>query len=160
MYGYLRGVVQRRSCPVKVSIKVAESNKQKMVSDLHTARTNAENRIKSLKPEDGAALPAETPSTLPPLQHRDAPRGEGWIEFDKPLLYLYAGKGPFVSRDLMQFPVSHPDDGFIDVVIQETVREAPILFVACSSFVNNVYSRPARRCSRRWTAQRRARTTG
>ncbi len=143
MYGFLRGVVQHRSCPVKVSIKVVESNKRKMISDLHSARSEATNRIKSLhrQPLQDVATdggPKDTPShesttaahtsSLPPLVHRDQPQGEGWIVFDKRFMFLYAGKGPFVSRDLMQFPVSHPDDGFIDVVIQEQVSCTRTLF--------------------------------
>ena len=65
----------------------------------------------------------QTRSTLPELLHFEQPQGDGWIEFEKPILFLYAGKGPFVSRDLMQFPVSHPDDGYIDVVVQEKVSD-------------------------------------
>ncbi|PSR74126.1 hypothetical protein PHLCEN_2v10082 [Hermanssonia centrifuga] len=142
MYGFLRGVVQHRSCPVKVSIKVVESNKRKMISDLHNARSEATNRIKSLyrQPLQDVATdggPKDTPShesttaahtsSLPPLVHRDQPQGEGWIVFDKRFMFLYAGKGPFVSRDLMQFPVSHPDDGYIDVVIQEQTTRKGML---------------------------------
>ena len=59
---------------------------------------------------------------VPELKHigPDADK-DGWITFDKSFNYFYAGKGPYVSVDLMQFPVSHPDDGFIDFVIAERV---------------------------------------
>ncbi len=59
---------------------------------------------------------------VPELKHigPDADK-DGWITFDKSVNYFYAGKGPYVSVDFMQFPVSHPDDGFIDVVISERV---------------------------------------
>ena len=73
--------------------------------------------------EVGADAANARTSSLPELLHLEKPQGDGWIEFEKPILYLYAGKGPYVSRDLMQFPVSHPDDGYIDVVIQERVSE-------------------------------------
>jgi hypothetical protein len=33
---------------------------------------------------------------------------------------------PFVSRDLMQFPVAIPGEGLIDVVVQSTVRSFPL----------------------------------
>lgn len=32
------------------------------------------------------------------------------------------GMQPFVSRDLMQFPVAIPGEGLIDVVVQSNVR--------------------------------------
>lgn len=71
---------------------------------------------------------SEVRSSLPPLMYRDADTsGEGWITFDKPVMFLFAGKGPLVARDLMQFPVSHPDDGYIDIAIQETVSRTEML---------------------------------
>lgn len=66
-------------------------------------------------------------STLPPLVHTVSDSKEGWIEFDKPLIYLMAGKGPLVGRDLMQFPMSLPDDGVVDVVIQERSNRKEML---------------------------------
>ncbi len=40
---------------------------------------------------------AESLSTgLPPLQYVDD--YEGWTTFEGPILYFYAGKGPYVSR--------------------------------------------------------------
>jgi sphingosine kinase len=39
----------------------------------------------------------EGPATaLPPLQHTDTQ--DGWITFEGPILFMYAGKGPLVSR--------------------------------------------------------------
>jgi sphingosine kinase len=88
----------------------------------------------------------ESPSTgLPPLQYVDD--HEGWSTFEGPILYFYAGKGPYVSRyklfqllqlfsllclttysrELMQFPVSLPNDGMVDLVIQGRVRTYPFL---------------------------------
>lgn len=39
----------------------------------------------------------------------------GWVHIHDPIASLYAGKLPFVSRDLMQFPFALPNDGTIDV---------------------------------------------
>lgn len=137
MYGYLRGVLQHRSCPVKVSMKVVESDKTKMVNALKTSREETLRNIHSSEGKPGGEVPInvnmggnaadESTSSLPPLLHKDEPTGEGWITFDKPVMFLYAGKGPLVARDLMQFPVSHPDDGYIDVAIQEMVRNESVL---------------------------------
>lgn len=85
---------------------------------------------------------------LPPLRYVDD--HEGWSTFEGPILYFYAGKGPYVSRyklfqllqlfspllpdcillflrELMQFPVSVPNDGMVDLVIQGKVRTYPFL---------------------------------
>ena len=104
---------KNKPCSVKVSIKVAHKDKDKMLDDL---------KAHNVQPSEAPTPSAATPS-LPDLQHigSDANQDD-WITFDKPFNYFYAGKGPFVSQDLMQFPVSHPDDGLIDVVISERVR--------------------------------------
>ena len=72
---------------------------------------------------NGDANTGEVSTSLPPLKYKDEDpeKDEGWITFDKPICYLYAGQGPFISVDMMQFPVSLPNDGFIDVVLQEVV---------------------------------------
>jgi len=54
-----------------------------------------------------------------PLEHFHADE-EGWTIFDEPILYVYAGKGPYVGRDFMAFPVSLPDDGLIDLMAMTT----------------------------------------
>ncbi|KAJ1024160.1 hypothetical protein NDA16_002999 [Ustilago loliicola] len=41
----------------------------------------------------------------------------GWVRIHEPIASLYAGKLPFVSRDLMQFPFALPNDGTIDVAM-------------------------------------------
>jgi sphingosine kinase len=35
-------------------------------------------------------------TALPPLQYVD--KQDGWTTFEGPILHMYAGKGPFVSR--------------------------------------------------------------
>ncbi|KAL6300521.1 ATP-NAD kinase-like domain-containing protein [Sparassis latifolia] len=140
--GYLHGVIVKRRCPVKLSIKVAEADKHRMVHNLHNSRSKTtlrSPRAEPPSPDSGPAtpkspLPPMSPlpplslpsATLPELQHTDAD-ADGWIAFDKPLVYMYAGKGPYVSRDLMQFPVSLPDDGLIDIVIQEMTSRRVLL---------------------------------
>lgn len=84
---------------------------------------------------------------LPPLRHLGAnwtdfnSDSEGWTKSQTPALFLFAGQGPYVSRsasfaqqrrtnapllmhlirDYMPFAVSLPDDGLIDLVLQEMV---------------------------------------
>jgi len=113
VYGFLRGLIKFRSCPAKIQMKVVHSDKKVMLELLRSSRESP-----TAEPESVRDL--STPSPLPPLQYNsEDPEGDGWITFDKPMLYMYAGKGPFVGTDLMQFPVSLPNDGCIDVVLQE-----------------------------------------
>ena len=44
IYGYLRGLVRHKSCPAKISIKVAESDKTKMLDDLRKGEAAAAER--------------------------------------------------------------------------------------------------------------------
>lgn len=156
LVGYIKGVVKHRACPIKLSIKVAESDKHAMVKTLHSAQslkfhppftlststttspsisstsedTNdaSEDASKSEGPTKTTVIPpglGKEAEVLPPLRFAsDTSETEGWITFDRPVSYMYAGKGPYVSVDLMQFPVSLPDDGFIDIVVQEQVSSS------------------------------------
>lgn len=48
-------------------------------------------------------------------QEHDPALASGWMRIQEPIASLYAGKLPFVGRDLMQFPFALPHDGTIDV---------------------------------------------
>ncbi|KAF8121953.1 ATP-NAD kinase-like domain-containing protein [Boletus edulis] len=114
VWGFLRGVVTRKTCKMELSMKVVEQDKSQMVDALYARRRSA---------AKGAApgLPAAdiTPANDKEGDEADSPGN--WVTFEKPILWMVAGKGPYVSRSLMQFPVSHPDDGLIDISIQEIV---------------------------------------
>ncbi|KZT26357.1 hypothetical protein NEOLEDRAFT_1091226 [Neolentinus lepideus HHB14362 ss-1] len=119
--GFLRGIVKYSPCPATLSIKVVESDKTKLIEKWKEARAAP------LSLSTGST--EETSGALPPLNFdpQSKPDDDGWITFDKPLLYVYAGQGPYVGRDLMQFPISLPDDGLIDVVAQELSSRADML---------------------------------
>ena len=123
-------------------MKLVESDKRKMVQDLNAYRANVKAQYAQHSPLSPTAQ-AQTPwtattgyastiggttvnSTTPLAPKRvssvSEPDADGWVTFNRPLSYIYAGKGPYVSKDLMQFPVSIPDDGLLDVVAQELVR--------------------------------------
>ncbi|KAI0647126.1 ATP-NAD kinase-like domain-containing protein [Trametes meyenii] len=128
LVGFIYGVIRHRACPVKVSVKLVNTDKHQMLQDMHAARAQTETTYNALStstlnaPQEAGA---ESESTaLPPLKYSEAD-SEGWVTFDRPLDYLYAGKGPYVSADVLQFPVSLPTDGLIDVALQErTTRVA------------------------------------
>lgn len=125
-------VLKFKSCPVQLSYKVAESDKIKMAEDLCKLQAHRNSRVETFTPV--------TSGGLPPLVNLPDDM-EGWTTYDKPILYVYAGKGPFVGRyrerylcwatkivlisefrDYMAFPVSQPDDGLIDVMVHPVVR--------------------------------------
>ncbi|KAH9901010.1 ATP-NAD kinase-like domain-containing protein [Cubamyces lactineus] len=151
--GFIYEVIRCKTHPLKVSIKVADSDKRKMVRDMQAARAQAQAAHTALDAPD-ASPPAEPPKAPPPQpeqggqaseatngeQHQPKPAGlpelkyanadmdeDGWVTFDRPLMYLFAGKGPFVGPDVVQFPVSLPTDGLIDVTLQDRAGRLAML---------------------------------
>lgn len=125
MYGFLRGLVSFKACPMELSIKVSDNDKKKMVE---THRALRSKRIASASRSNLTETNIENleDSTLPELRFADGPDHE-WITFEKPVLYVYAGKMPYVSVDLLQFPVSHANDGLIDLVVQERSQRGEVV---------------------------------
>jgi sphingosine kinase len=129
IYPFLFIVVQLKPCPVQLSLKIAEKDKAAMVHAIQT-RGKADGRESDL-----AQIPKIQATDLPLDSALDGPE---WYTFEKPLLFVYGGQGPYVGRcvysfwlskgvldchrDFMAFPVSLPDDGLVDVVAQELVR--------------------------------------
>lgn len=105
----------------------------------------------------------DTNGGLPPLAY-SFEDSDGWTTFPDPILYIYAGKGPYVGRwvvhcgligggallifyssDFMAFPVSLPDDGLIDVMAMPVVRslisiQCPPLMFFCKSSRSDILS--------------------
>ncbi|KAF5339283.1 hypothetical protein D9758_013298 [Tetrapyrgos nigripes] len=121
-YGVLKAMIKFKPCDVELSYKGAEMDKEQMFNALK-ARHNAEDTLESEThvvshpPALNLATDEDKPASLPELKY-SMDDTEGWTTFDEKMLYLYAGKGPFVGRDLMAFPVSLPDDGLIDICVQ------------------------------------------
>ncbi|KAJ7940613.1 ATP-NAD kinase-like domain-containing protein [Mycena leptocephala] len=123
MYGFLRGLVQFKPCSFQLSYKAAELDKDKMFDTLNKRRMKAMNRDETA-PE---SLPPTTDETALPALKYSTTDEDGWTILDEPLLYVYAGKGPYVGRDLMAFPVSLPDDGLIDICAQKASSRIEVL---------------------------------
>ncbi|TFK76400.1 hypothetical protein BDN72DRAFT_830967 [Pluteus cervinus] len=114
LVGLAQGLMKHKPCPVQLSYKAVETDKIKMAESLHAWRKKAQESPSP--PPSPVPFPNEqSTSTLPPTRHMDDDE-EGWTTLNEPLLYVYAGKGPYVGRDLMAFPVSLPNDGLIDIV--------------------------------------------
>ena len=81
-------VMSLNQCPVQLSLKVAENDKHKMAQAAHERNQGAAPSIDI--PKDAVDLP-----TLKFLPDDDT---EGWMTVDEPMLFVYAGQGPYVSR--------------------------------------------------------------
>jgi sphingosine kinase len=79
-------------CPAEVSIKVEEDNRPKMVKTYNSERDAA---IRQSPPWENAAESEDV--GLPPLQYPTVDSENGWITFNKPILSVTAGQGPFTS---------------------------------------------------------------
>ncbi|KAL1733181.1 ATP-NAD kinase-like domain-containing protein [Schizophyllum commune] len=172
VYGFIRGVLSQKPCPIELYYKPAETDRQKMYKALqdrhatqathqaHASTASVSFAVRPSSPFSSPATPfasstpfsggpansfsgpasptsASTPSDrrpkspmsedgedgLPPLVYAKAGSSsegssdDGWTKFEDPILFVYAGKGPYVARDLMAFPASLPDDGLIDITI-------------------------------------------
>ena len=76
-------------------MKVAENDKKKMEQAVQTVRTENEKGIPTLPSPSSVAEDGE--STLPPLKYSTEDT-VGWITIDEPIIYVLAGKGPYIGR--------------------------------------------------------------
>jgi sphingosine kinase len=120
--GYVRGVLSNKACPVKVSMKVIEQDKMKLVEGIRAANTS------SLSSKPAISLPNSSPYADTNAGTSDSTNSEeGWWTFDRPISYIYAGTMPYVARDLLAFPCAVPSDGAIDLTVQELTTRTQML---------------------------------
>ncbi|KAF8654225.1 hypothetical protein AX16_003749 [Volvariella volvacea WC 439] len=108
LVGLAKGMITFKPCPVQLSYKAAETDKERM-AELHSV---GKQRVQESVLEDSDSRYTSLPATRHGITDE-----EGWTTLNEPLLFVYAGKGPYVGRDLMAFPVSLPDDGLVDIAI-------------------------------------------
>ncbi|KAF7294907.1 DAGKc domain-containing protein [Mycena indigotica] len=106
-YGLLRGLLRFKPCPIQLSYKAFETDKDKMYESLQKRKTNPSSTTPTTDAES---------TQLPELKY--VSNDDDWTVVEEPLLYVLAGKGPYIGRDYMSFPVSVPDDGLMDIVLQ------------------------------------------
>ncbi|THV01005.1 hypothetical protein K435DRAFT_750573 [Dendrothele bispora CBS 962.96] len=127
IYGLLRGLIKFKPCDVQLSYKGVEMDKHQMFQTLQSRRAGTDASASlglSTLPTSATSTSIngnedhkdDTSTGLPDLKYSTNDT-EDWTTFDEEMFYLYAGKGPFVGRDLMAFPVSLPDDGLIDILV-------------------------------------------
>ncbi len=85
-----------KACPVQLSYKPAESDKQKMADSLQL-RTKGFAAERKTEQSLGASTGENWVNGSPPLKHLENDT-DGWTTFNEPILYVFAGKGPYVSR--------------------------------------------------------------
>lgn len=73
-----------------IQVKVVETDKSKMVEALGSQKS-------AFASGESAPCRKTVEASLPDLT-QPVTQQDGWLTFDKPALYVYAGKGPFVSR--------------------------------------------------------------
>ena len=76
-------------CRFSISIKTDMSEKGAMVKALQEYTSSAPHY-------DVAPVEEGDATALPPLQYVDSQ--DGWTTFEEPMMYMFAGKGPLVSR--------------------------------------------------------------
>ncbi|KAJ7046827.1 ATP-NAD kinase-like domain-containing protein [Mycena alexandri] len=118
-YGFLRGLIQFKACPVQLSYKSVQVDKDEMFAIYQKRRTEAKANEAT---REGLPELAMDETALPSLKYSTTDE-DGWTVVDKPLLYVLGGKGPYLGRDFMAFPVSLPDDGLIDLIAQEVFAQ-------------------------------------
>lgn len=121
--GLLYGIMLHKPCPVRLSYKVAESDKANMVENLKIKRASVREPISKRASGTSDELFSDE---LPPLKY-STDDNEGWTTLEDPIMYVYAGKGPYVGRDYMAFPVSLPDDGLIDIMALRLTKRLDIV---------------------------------
>lgn len=85
-------MIRYNSCPIQLSYRLAETDKQKMANAVH-----ANNEELAILGSHSNAPPEELPASHDPLQSHNHEL-ESWTPFDEPIHYFYAGKGPYVGR--------------------------------------------------------------
>ncbi|KAG9119579.1 sphinganine kinase lcb4 [Ceratobasidium sp. 392] len=123
--GYLRGVANNKPCAMTLSMKVVQRDKLEMTRALKESKSPS--ALSSNVSSSTAPTSEELQASIAPRFLEDDINGPGWLTFDKPILYVFAGTMPYVGRDLMAFPVSLPSDGLVDISIQELVSRPLML---------------------------------
>ena len=133
-------VIRQRPCPIKISLKVSERDKLKMHESYQSVWHKQDEDRKTCWDD------LDLSEKLPPLKHSETDT-DGWEDFDIPVLYFYGGLLPYVGqyvtlptfisgllppsspsvRDLLQWPLVLPNDGLIDIAVQEMASASSLV---------------------------------
>lgn len=129
--GYLAGVWRNAACDVDVDVCLGA---QGTVDRAAARATHAAPRTPRaphtlahgsvLAPLVRTAAPITVAADACALQCAAAPH-DAWRALDVPVSTLYVGKLPYASRAFMPFPYASPDDGTLDVTLQNQATSIP-----------------------------------
>ncbi|GAA5833476.1 hypothetical protein JCM9279_001537 [Rhodotorula babjevae] len=137
-WGYVAGAIGRRRYPCRIEVKGARWNKGEIARRHNQALLRPRRAASSEHGEDDMPVPAPVGPREDGRARRrvghlpvDGDFGPGggsggdgdddeWLTLDlttEGVFFAYAGKVPFVSKDVMLFPAADPNDGLIDLVL-------------------------------------------
>lgn len=138
MYGMLRGIATLNPCPIELSMKIAEKDKEAMAESFLARSTGTTSQPTN---EPGQLVNGAGHSALPALRYLPDDK-DGWVTFEDPILFVYAGQGPYVGRDYMAFPVSLPDDGFVDLSVMPVTSRGDMVASLSGAETGAAYWQP------------------
>ncbi|KAJ6465068.1 ATP-NAD kinase-like domain-containing protein [Mycena vitilis] len=120
--GFLWGAFRGASYDVEITLKVVESNKQRMADDYNTHQQPLAPALAKAPAADVRMPALDFGTSAGPLprgvvhERLEADLTPGWHTFRTPVQFIVAGKLPWLSRDSMVIPLAK-NDGLIDVVM-------------------------------------------
>ncbi|KAJ7241670.1 ATP-NAD kinase-like domain-containing protein [Mycena haematopus] len=121
--GFLYGALTGRRYDVEITLKLVDSDKNRMVDDYNTHQQSLAAAVDGKVTVTDVRMPplvfgtTDAPLPLGVVHDRlDEPLEPGWHTFRLPVQFVLAGKLPWLSRDSMMFPLAK-NDGLIDLMI-------------------------------------------
>ncbi|KAI5479863.1 hypothetical protein MNV49_002421 [Pseudohyphozyma bogoriensis] len=147
--GYIQGSLARRKYPVEMLVKIVETDKHAMVEKHNASLSHASPAVDNSPLEstampalrfgaDDGALPEGTEVHEGRLPEHLSP---GWHLLRTSVFFLYAGKMPYVAKDVKVFPVAGAD-GLLDIAMLEPVSRLEALSALDGSETDKVYWHP------------------
>lgn len=139
--GFIQRALRGPSYDCEISMRVLEADKETLRRDILEKRQAVQH-----KETNGAAASADStadPGGLPPLRFGtvndpipnsadvepiEGSKASGWTTINAPVCTIYAGQMPYLSPDLLQFPIAN-SDGSIVVSILPVVSTGVLLGV-------------------------------
>ncbi|GAA5961165.1 hypothetical protein JCM3765_001250 [Sporobolomyces pararoseus] len=164
--GYIQGALTRRRYPMKLTVLVENSSKREIARQYngsleHSSSTlvsdeEGGDEIPALKygsPDEPLAVDIEQEMkqkrTLDHLPKDGELDGEGkWWTIDllsdkKGVFFLYGGKMPWISKDVMLFPPATPCSGLLDLCLVSPMSPLEALTAMDSAETGSLYHHPS-----------------
>lgn len=124
--GFIQRALRGPSYDCEISMRVLESDKQTLRREMHQRRkavhdskTN-ERAPNSVSADDQGGLPPLRFGTVndpipngPDAEPIEGSKASGWTTINAPVCTVYAGQMPYLSPDLLQFPIADSDGSIV-----------------------------------------------